>query len=149
MSYKKKVDISELYDCLKERRNCYFVGVDIKSLVPINNISHKAGDIAILTALRRLENACGENDIVFRIGGDEFCVILNKKSFKSDEDIIRICQKFQKMLEELRLHEPLLPNVSFGHKVFDGNQKYLKQNIEEADAMMYKIKQEHHSRMQG
>ena len=89
MSYKKKVDISELYDCLKERRNCFFVGVDIKSLVPINNISHKAGDIAILTALRRLENACGENDIVFRIGGDEFVAVTASENKEYAENIVK------------------------------------------------------------
>lgn len=75
MKYKKKVDISELYDCFRERRNCYIIGVDIKSLIPINEISLEAGDLAILNALRRLEEACGENDIVFRIGGDEFVAL--------------------------------------------------------------------------
>jgi len=75
MSEKKKVDISELYDVIKTRTNCYIVGVDIKCLVPINEISHEAGDIAILTALKRLENASGAEDIVFRIGGDEFVSI--------------------------------------------------------------------------
>lgn len=44
-------DISELYDYIQERRNCYFVGVDIMSLVPINQISREAGDIAILISI--------------------------------------------------------------------------------------------------
>ncbi|MGN1248767.1 MAG: helix-turn-helix transcriptional regulator, partial [Candidatus Spyradocola sp.] len=34
MTSKKKVDISELYDYIQQRHNCYFVGVDIKSLMP-------------------------------------------------------------------------------------------------------------------
>lgn len=37
MKSKKEVDISELYDYIK-RKNCYFVGVDMKCLIPINEI---------------------------------------------------------------------------------------------------------------
>ena len=89
MKMKKKVDISELYDVIKKRQNCYFVGVDIKSLVPINDISLEAGDIAILTALNRLENACGEDDIVFRIGGDEFVALTNSESEEYADKIVK------------------------------------------------------------
>lgn len=88
MKSKKKVDISELYDYIKGRRNCYFVGVDIKSLIPINEISHEAGDIAILTALNRLEMASGDEDIVFRIGGDEFVALTNSEDKEYAEKIV-------------------------------------------------------------
>lgn len=77
MSNKQKFDISELYDIIVSRKGCYVVGVDIKSLVPINEIAFEAGDIAILTALKRLENEAGIDDIVFRVGGDEFVLISN------------------------------------------------------------------------
>lgn len=80
MVSKKKVDISELYDYLRERKNCYAVGVDINSLIPINDISREAGDLAIITALKRLEMAAGEDDIVFRVGGDEFVLISSSDS---------------------------------------------------------------------
>lgn len=71
----KKVDISELYDLFLERKNCYFVCCDIKSLIPINEISRKAGDLAILTSMQRMADVAGAEDIVFRIGGDEFCML--------------------------------------------------------------------------
>ena len=79
MMTKKKVDISELYDYIKERKGCYVVGVDIKSLMPINDVSVKAGDVAFITALSRLESAAGDDDIVFRIGGDEFVAITSSE----------------------------------------------------------------------
>jgi len=71
----RKFDISELYDLFQMRKNCWFVCADIRSLIPINNISRKAGDLAILESLRRMEEQAGENDIVFRIGGDEFVML--------------------------------------------------------------------------
>lgn len=75
MMMKRKYDISELYDLFCQRRNCYFVCCDIKSLVPINEISFKAGDLAIIESMNRMNQSCGENDIVFRIGGDEFVML--------------------------------------------------------------------------
>ena len=75
MSDRKKVDISELYDCIRSRRGCYLVLGDIKSLIPINEISNKAGDLAIITAMKRMENAACKEDIVFRVGGDEFVIL--------------------------------------------------------------------------
>lgn len=84
---RKKVDISELYDCISKRRGCYLVIGDIKHLVPINDISVKAGDIAIITALSRMENAAGDEDIVFRVGGDEFVILTNSMDEEYAEGI--------------------------------------------------------------
>lgn len=75
MMQRRHVDISELYDLFQERKDCYFVCCDIKNMMRINEISRKAGDLAILEQMRRLNEVCGEEDVVFRIGGDEFCIL--------------------------------------------------------------------------
>jgi len=75
MEKRKKFDISELYDCIQARKGCYLILGDIRSLIPINEISAKAGNLAIITALQRMEAAAGADDIVFRIGGDEFVIL--------------------------------------------------------------------------
>ena len=72
---RRHVDINDLYDLFQKRKDCYFVVCDIKHMMPINDISRKAGDLAILEQMRRMTAAAGEEDIVFRIGGDEFCVL--------------------------------------------------------------------------
>lgn len=72
---RRHVDISELYDLFQERKDCYFICCDIKHMIPINEISRKAGDLAILEQMRRMTAASGEEDVVFRIGGDEFCIL--------------------------------------------------------------------------
>lgn len=87
MNNRRNVDISELYDLFKERNNCYFVCCDIKSLVPINEISHKAGDLAIIESLNRMNNVAGLEDIVFRIGGDEFVLLTNNSDILYAKDI--------------------------------------------------------------
>lgn len=87
MRSKKQVDISELYDLFQERKDCYFVCADIKSLTPINEISRKAGDLAILEAMKRLSDCAGEEDVVFRIGGDEFAILTNTADLEKAEAI--------------------------------------------------------------
>lgn len=72
---RRHVDISELYDLFQERKECFFVLCDIKDMISINTISRKAGDLAILEQMRRMTAASGEDDVVFRIGGDEFCIL--------------------------------------------------------------------------
>ncbi|MBR5659327.1 MAG: helix-turn-helix domain-containing protein [Lachnospiraceae bacterium] len=81
-------DISELYDLFCERKNCYFVVCDIKSLIPINEISRKAGDLAIVTAMQRMSDAAGPNDLVFRIGGDEFCMLTASEDVNYADGIV-------------------------------------------------------------
>ena len=75
----KKVDISELYDLLRERVGCHYIIGDIVGLIPINDISRAAGDRALIEAMNRLNNVAGENDIVFRIGPDEFVLLTDSK----------------------------------------------------------------------
>lgn len=71
----RNVDISELYDLFVNRKDCYFICCDIKYMIHFNDISYKVGDLAILTSMERMQAAAGEDDIVFRIGGDEFALL--------------------------------------------------------------------------
>lgn len=76
---RRHVDISELYDLFKERKDCYFVCCDIKEMMRINEISHKVGDLAIIEAMERMSAVAGEGDVLFRIGGDEFCILTDSR----------------------------------------------------------------------
>ena len=78
----KKVDISELYDLLRERIGCHYIIGDIVGLIPINDISRAAGDRALIEAMNRLNSVAGENDIVFRIGPDEFVLFTDSKDIE-------------------------------------------------------------------
>ena len=89
-----KFDISNLYDLFQTRRDCWFVCADIRNLIPINDISRKAGDLAILTSMQRMEEVAEEDDIVFRIGGDEFVLLTNS----TDENKAR--EKMEKLLSK-------------------------------------------------
>lgn len=87
MATRKHVDISELYDLFQERRACCFVLCDTKHLTTINEISNKAGDLALAESLRRIQEAAGENDVVFRIGGDEFALLTDSEDKEYAESL--------------------------------------------------------------
>lgn len=87
MSGRRRFEVSELYDLFRSRKGCYFVCCDIRSLIPINEISIKAGDLAILESMKRMEDAAGPEDVVFRIGGDEFVMLTDSKDIVYAEKI--------------------------------------------------------------
>ena len=85
-----KFDITEIYDVLHARRENAYVCADIRHLKPINDeIGIKAGDAVILETMRRIEEACNEDDLFLRIGGDEFVVFTNSRDMAHAEDIVR------------------------------------------------------------
>ena len=81
-----------MYDLFHERKNCYFICCDIKLLLPINEISMKAGDLAIIEAMTRMQKEAGEEDLVFRIGGDEFVMLTNSADITYAE---KICERIR------------------------------------------------------
>jgi len=95
MKGRKRVDISELYDLFVTRRDCWFVCCDTRSLTSINAISRKAGDLALLETMRRMCDTAGGEDVVFRIGGDEFVLLTDSKTREYAE----------KIAQSLRSHE--------------------------------------------
>lgn len=87
MMSNRHVDISELYDLFQERKECFFICCDVKEMMRINEISHRAGDLAIIEAMERMSAAAGEGDLVFRIGGDEFCILTDSREESYAEGI--------------------------------------------------------------
>lgn len=87
---RKKFDISELYDELKRRNDTYVLCFDISQLVPINEISHEAGDKAILECLRRIDENSSDDMLLFRIGGDEFVLVTGLNDI---EEVKKVAKK--------------------------------------------------------
>lgn len=72
----KKFDISELFDYMYERVDTYVLCFDIAGLHAVNtDIGREAGDKMILETLKRLTEACTDDMIAMRIGGDEFVLV--------------------------------------------------------------------------
>lgn len=85
-----KYDLTWVYDVLQERRNNAYVCADLSHLMEINDkLGIAAGDEALLELMRRVEEACNEDDVFLRIGGDEFVVITNSKEMDHANEIVK------------------------------------------------------------
>lgn len=84
---RKTFDMTELYDILRSKINTYVLCFDIIGLMPINKISHDAGDKAILECVRRIDENITEDMILFRIGGDEFALVTGLTDKKEVEQL--------------------------------------------------------------
>lgn len=84
---RKNVDLSEAYDYFKAHTGSYVLCFDIQNLTSFNEISRRAGDLAILETARRLDQAAAGDMLVLRIGGDEFALITGSDSKKAAMDL--------------------------------------------------------------
>jgi len=82
---RKKVDMSEAYDYFNKNIGKYVICFDICGLIGINEISVKAGDLAILEAASRINDIADDDMLMLRIGGDEFALITGL----DDENIVK------------------------------------------------------------
>lgn len=115
---------------------------DIDNLKPINDAyGHSAGDMAIRAVARAIRELVRAEDLIFRWGGDEFFVIMI--GLPADSAYTRM-KKIEEMLTDIMIegaYRPLTIGVSRGFKDF-ANFSELDKAMNEADAEMYRLKQE-------
>ncbi len=71
----KQVDMSAAFDYMRAHSGTFVLCADVKELMPMNAISHKLGDLAILTMAKRMQSIATEDMVVMRVGGDEFVLL--------------------------------------------------------------------------
>lgn len=116
---------------------------DVDQFKQVNDTyGHAYGDQCLKTVGTVLHEVYARSGKCFRIGGDEFCVILTKDADKID---ILNSQFFHK-LNGTREHEAHLPYVSVGYVHFDPKNNSIEDAVKEADEMMYRYKFAHRER---
>ncbi|MGI5058210.1 sensor domain-containing diguanylate cyclase [Treponema pectinovorum] len=89
--YNSRKFLMTLRDLSKTQKPYTLIYMDLNGFKNINDtLGHEAGDKVLIIVARRLCNCIKENDAAFRIGGDEFTIILQgANSSKFIEDIIQ------------------------------------------------------------
>ncbi len=110
---------------------------DVNKFKEINDtLGHATGDYCLIKISKAIKEVYGKCGYCYRIGGDEFSVIL----YKNLDDLDDLNAKFFKLLSKEKYKIPL-PTVSIGHSYYYPNKTSIHKVIEEADAMMYQLKQ--------
>lgn len=122
------------------RSKAMIVFFDVDNFKSINDrYGHLYGDKCLNTVGRALKKAYGKGGVCYRIGGDEFCVIMTRRLSSTDECGKRFCS----ILDEARKTDEKLPHVSYGYAEFDPHSMITSDAITAADQMMYRIKKAH------
>ena len=109
---------------------------DVDSFKQINDrYGHLQGDVCLAEIADCIKKAYARCGYCYRIGGDEFCVLLRDAA-----DEARCAAALQSLLAERRKEITLLPTVSFGSAVFSGEDVVTVKD--RADRALYCAKNE-------
>ncbi|MDY5577054.1 MAG: GGDEF domain-containing protein [Lachnospiraceae bacterium] len=115
---------------------------DLNNLKKCNDtLGHNVGDEYIKSSSDIIKQAFGKmaEDNIFRIGGDEFCVILKDKGEeeyqKAIDEMVKGMEAYNKTADGLQI------SIAYGYAVYDSNlDASLKETRSRADSMMYEKK---------
>jgi diguanylate cyclase (GGDEF)-like protein len=115
---------------------------DVDGLKLVNDtLGHDQGDHLLIAAARVIRGCFREGDLVARIGGDEFSVVLPDTTEPAVENA---CQRIQEAVASYNAASPELPlSISVGFAVGNGAYRNLKDLFKEADNNMYRKKLYH------
>lgn len=113
------------------------VFADINGLKLTNDIfGHFSGDELIKTAADVLRKSCNEKDIIARVGGDEFIMLLPNTN---TNEIKKKIHKINKTLSMVKI-DAFKCSMSFGYDIKRSESKDIERIIENAESEMYKEK---------
>lgn len=108
---------------------------------------HDAGDMVLREVALRLKAITRENDIVARIGGEEFAVIT---PFANQEQLLAVAERYRSMIGSLNIpvgNVVLRPTISIGVATNVGGVQHAADLFKAADKKLYQAKREGRNRV--
>ena len=113
------------------------VMADVNGLKLTNDaFGHQAGDALLKTVANALKKACRPSDIVARVGGDEFVLLLPKTSASNTEKIIN---RINEVIRQGR-QDNIVVSVSFGWETKVTPEQSITEVLSRAEEHMYRKK---------
>lgn len=129
-------------DGLERRLVVCLIMCDLDRLKKINDHQgHEQGDVYLCDAVALMEDCFEDAGVVYRIGGDEFCIICHDIPERSMD---RMLAKFD---ERIRLRGETAGydfGISFGHAFRRDLDEDLFETLSRADMQMYNAKEQSH-----
>ena len=122
---------------------CNLLMIDLDNFKMVNDLhGHYIGDLLLRHVSEQLQSTLRKSDTVFRIGGDEFAVIVENSA--SNEEVESIAKKIIKALCHSMMIEGIEIQIgaSIGISCFPKHSVDVKTLMNTADAAMYQAKKE-------
>ena len=110
---------------------------DTNGLKIVNDtLGHEEGDELLKLTTKVLKDVCKENELIFRIGGDEFAIIIPKAKENECETLIKniidSCNNYK--------HDLIKISIALGYSVTYDLDKSIYDTLKEAEDMVYRKK---------
>ncbi|WP_342616393.1 EAL domain-containing protein [Rhodoferax sp. GW822-FHT02A01] len=126
----------------RSRKHFGMLYVDLDRFKSINDtLGHHVGDLLLQTVASRLQSALRESDVIARMGGDEFTVMLNE--LDSVADIVSVATKIIELISRPCTNldgNDIQVSPSIGIAVFPQDGHNVETLCQHADAAMYQSK---------
>ncbi len=110
--------------------------IDLDHFKEINdNFGHQEGDRILRNIARMLHSIVREEDMIFRIGGDEFLILLPENDPSLVHEFENRLKHSSQDFTDLMLKDSI--NISLSYGLASGPEEQLKEIIHEADLNMY------------
>jgi len=132
--------ISDSNACASKVKSMGVMLVDLDRFKIINDsLGHSFGDAVLKEAAQKLKSCVGENNVVFRYGGDEFVILLPEADTKECADIANsITDAFRQPF--FINGKKTFSTTSIGISMFPEDGDNAEMLIKNADAAMYVVK---------
>ncbi len=141
LHYMQEAAKTELAHAARHQQTLWLMFIDLDGFKSINDsLSHSAGDEALCEVARRLQAVIRAEDLLARVGGDEYVVLLSHASTKADTTAV--AQRILDCLQAPISVEGELASVSasIGIACFPDDGEDLESLLKAADAAMYRVK---------
>ncbi len=137
--YEKQVSLLNEEKRRKNRVSALMIDIDDFKLINDQN-SHQMGDIALIEVAQILQKSARKNDFISRIGGDEFCVIIESDQESVLHDVInRINYHLDLYNKDREKYKQI--HLSIGYGIYDApNHGSFKVFFDRLDRQMYEDK---------
>lgn len=135
-------DLEDSLDMAKREQNkSALIFIDLDKFKPINDtLGHDVGDMLLETVADRLRESMPSDGMPYRLGGDEFTVVLSHLQGDDEAEVVA-----KKILENFSRETVLLGNkinitASLGIAMSDGEES-IDELMKRADLILYEVKE--------
>lgn len=122
-----------------------FIFLDLDNFKSINDtFGHDYGDLLLKEIAKKIESCIGPKDILARIGGDEFIVLIQNATSESELKLKELVQQIlDKIAEPVGIdHINVKMTASIGISFYPENGKDMNELLKQADISMYAVKEQ-------